>query len=199
MLQSGKHPDLRVIKTKKAIRTSFSELLTEKDLDSITVKDIADRALINRKTIYNYYRGVYQIVEEIENELISDLAATAHELEARGCAADTYLVFHGLCSMINRNAGFYSPLFHLCESSALALKLRQQIRDSLHRLLAENTDIPEGKLGASVDFAVSGVIAVYRSRCASGGAPDFDGLPETVGRLCCSGLSAFIGDRRSEH
>ena len=62
--------DLRVIKTKKAIRDAFAELLSEKDIHKITITDIADTAVINRKTFYNYYAGVYAVVDEIENEII---------------------------------------------------------------------------------------------------------------------------------
>ena len=42
--------DRRVMKTKKAIRSAFARLLAEKDIDRITVKDIAEAADVNRKT-----------------------------------------------------------------------------------------------------------------------------------------------------
>ena len=53
-MSSPEKTDLRVIKTKKAIRNAFAELLSEKDIQKITIKDIADTAVINRKTFYNY-------------------------------------------------------------------------------------------------------------------------------------------------
>ena len=46
--------DRRVVKTKRAIRNALVQLLSEKELDQITVKELADRADINRKTFYNY-------------------------------------------------------------------------------------------------------------------------------------------------
>ena len=42
--------DLRIIRTKQAIRNAFAELLSRKELSEITVKEIADVAYINRKT-----------------------------------------------------------------------------------------------------------------------------------------------------
>ena len=53
MEPANRKSDLRVIKTKRAIHTAVAELLTEKDMDDITVTDIASRAIINRKTFYN--------------------------------------------------------------------------------------------------------------------------------------------------
>jgi len=53
--------DLRVIKTKRAIRQAFAELVSRMPLEDITVSDIAQQALINRKTFYAHYAGVRQL------------------------------------------------------------------------------------------------------------------------------------------
>ena len=47
--------DLRVVKTKRNIKSAMVSLLNEKDFHDITVQDILDRALINRSTFYRYY------------------------------------------------------------------------------------------------------------------------------------------------
>ena len=39
-----KKTDRRIAKTKKAIYRAFAELLSEKNINDITIKDIADRA-----------------------------------------------------------------------------------------------------------------------------------------------------------
>ncbi|MFR3499427.1 MAG: TetR family transcriptional regulator [Paraclostridium bifermentans] len=57
--------DLRIIKTNNNIRNTFVQLLNEKDFNSITVKDILDRALINRSTFYKYYTDKYNLAEVI--------------------------------------------------------------------------------------------------------------------------------------
>ena len=66
----GKKPDRRVLKTKRAIRNALAQLLVEKELDEITVKDVADTADINRKTFYNYYTGIHQVIDEIESGIV---------------------------------------------------------------------------------------------------------------------------------
>ena len=47
--------DLRVRKTKEAIRTAFQGMICEMDYDQITVKELTARAQINRKTFYLHY------------------------------------------------------------------------------------------------------------------------------------------------
>ena len=48
-----KRTDRRVLRAKKAIYNAFAKLLSEKELDEITMTKIAETANINRKTLYN--------------------------------------------------------------------------------------------------------------------------------------------------
>ena len=58
-LKEIKH-DLRYIKTEQAIRKTFHELLQEKDVSKITVKELTERAEINKTTFYATMR-LYRI------------------------------------------------------------------------------------------------------------------------------------------
>lgn len=65
--------DLRVIKTKRAIYDAFIQLMNQKGLASMTVQDILDEALINRKTFYTYYHDKYDLAEQIANNFLNRL------------------------------------------------------------------------------------------------------------------------------
>ena len=60
--------DLRVTKTRTAIRNALLELMSEKELTKITISEICARAQINRKTFYCHYRSPDTVIEELENE-----------------------------------------------------------------------------------------------------------------------------------
>ena len=47
--------DLRVVKTIEGIKTAFEELICEKDYERILVKELCEKARINKKTFYHYY------------------------------------------------------------------------------------------------------------------------------------------------
>lgn len=53
--------------TKELIRQQCLELLNEKMLDKITVKDIVLACDINRNTFYYYYKDIYDVLEDIFN------------------------------------------------------------------------------------------------------------------------------------
>ena len=51
--------------TERAIKDAFVELLNEKTLARITVKDITDRCGVNRNTFYYHYQDVLDLAEQI--------------------------------------------------------------------------------------------------------------------------------------
>ncbi len=51
--------------TKKAIISTFLQLLSKYSLDKITVKDIVEKCGINRNTFYYYYKDIYDLIEDI--------------------------------------------------------------------------------------------------------------------------------------
>lgn len=66
--------DLRIIKTHKAIRDAFIELLSEQNYDDITIQDILDKALVNRATFYKYYTGKSDLAGQMIDEFRQQVA-----------------------------------------------------------------------------------------------------------------------------
>lgn len=70
-------------RTKKIIQDSFIRLLGEKkDLDKITVSELAERADIAKSTFYNHYEDIYAVAQEFEDELIGRLIEGLEAIEA---------------------------------------------------------------------------------------------------------------------
>lgn len=65
-------PDLRVVRTRNAIRSAFEDLVCEVGLDKITVSALTERAGINRKTFYLHYETIDQLFEESVSIILDD-------------------------------------------------------------------------------------------------------------------------------
>ena len=63
----------RNTETKQQIKTSFTKLLKQKGMDSLTISDIARDANINRGTFYLHYLDKYDLMEKLENDVIEEL------------------------------------------------------------------------------------------------------------------------------
>lgn len=62
--------DLRVEKTKCAIRNAFLQLRSKKPLEKITVKELATLANINKATFYLHYHDIYDLSETLEHDVV---------------------------------------------------------------------------------------------------------------------------------
>ena len=60
--------DLRVLKTEESIKKAFKDMLLEMPYEKITIKELCDRAVINRKTFYLHYDSIEDVLEEFQEE-----------------------------------------------------------------------------------------------------------------------------------
>jgi AcrR family transcriptional regulator len=67
----NKQPEVTT-STKKHLQEAFWELYEVKDIKNITIKEITDLAGYNRGTFYLYYKDIYDILEQIEDELLAE-------------------------------------------------------------------------------------------------------------------------------
>jgi AcrR family transcriptional regulator len=56
--------------TKMVIRESLTELMKDKSILSVSVKDICDLADISRSTFYDHYKDQYDLLKQIEDETL---------------------------------------------------------------------------------------------------------------------------------
>ena len=66
--------DLRVQRTQFLIVDAFEKLLKEKPFEKITVQNIADKAMINRKTYYTYFYCRSELLEAVCANCFNNLA-----------------------------------------------------------------------------------------------------------------------------
>lgn len=65
--------DRRIAKSQEAIKSAVIELMSEKSFDDITIRDIADRANVNRGTIYLHYSDKYDLLDKMIEEHMDNL------------------------------------------------------------------------------------------------------------------------------
>ena len=71
--------DLRVIKTKRNIESTFLRLLKETTFEKITVRMLLDEALISKGTFYAHYLDKYNLAENIANRLLNEFRSGIQE------------------------------------------------------------------------------------------------------------------------
>lgn len=74
MSHRDQRKDPRVKRTLLLIRDALISLLAEKSLEQVTVRDITERAEINRATFYLHYVDKYDLLEKVVEEMMASFA-----------------------------------------------------------------------------------------------------------------------------
>jgi AcrR family transcriptional regulator len=69
-IQEAKPEDPRITRTRSMLTAALSELMREKSFDAITVREITERATLNRVTFYAHYQDKYALLEYAGRQMI---------------------------------------------------------------------------------------------------------------------------------
>ena len=92
---NGTTENRRVKYSKKLIQDSLLQLLQEKPLEKITVKELCERADVNRGTFYRYYEDIFDLFDTIEQALGKDFEEHAQSLHTQGMVPFLTDLLHG--------------------------------------------------------------------------------------------------------
>lgn len=185
--------DRRVIKTKRAIKNAFAKLLTEKDINDITISDIAAVADINRKTFYNYYSGVHEVIDEIENDIISHVDEALTEIDFKSSIESPYLLFEKLTAVINTDMDFFGYLLSMNSNVSLSSKIVELLTSKVKAIIMQYLDTDEDSIDLMLEFMISGMVAVYKRWFNSERSEPVEEISGKINILAFKGLNGFLG------
>ena len=192
MTTEKRAPDRRVIKTKRAIKNAFAKLLSQKDINDITISDIAAEADINRTTFYNYYAGVHEVIDEIENDVVSHFDAALTEIDFKNSLNRPNLIFEKLTNIINADMDFFGYLLSMNSNVSLSSKITDMLTGKVKTLIMQYVDVDEVHVDIMLEFMISGMVAVYRRWFNSDRSEPVEEISSQIKTLAFQGLNGFL-------
>ncbi len=187
-----KRPDRRVIKTKRAIRKAFIELLTEKHINDITIKDISEVADINRKTFYNYYAGIHELLEEIENDMVEKFEENLADFDFRRDIQRPNRTFVKLSERIDEDSELYQKLFQSKSNSHIMAKVTDVLVEKTINFLQEKYDLDRDTLSVVTIFVSGGLMSVYQKWLDTDRKMSLDEISEILANLIENAVMAVL-------
>ena len=96
--------DRRVRKTKRQLRLALMQLMSEKNVKDISVRELAAIADINRGTFYIHYKDVYDLLSQLEEEMAQGLIKVCQAHNAEEYNGSTFPYLSDLYQFIAENA-----------------------------------------------------------------------------------------------
>lgn len=157
-----KRQDRRVAKTKKSIEEAVLKLMAKKDYNSITITDIANEADINRKTFYNYYNNINDVMEEIETRIIDRFEELIETVIFDSVPGSHLSILKMLDRLITDNIEYIKLILDVPRGTVLFDKISDSIIETSKSVLINNTDMTSMEADLTSTYIMAGTIAVYR-------------------------------------
>lgn len=152
--------DRRVRRTKKMLVQGLTKLMSEKKINKITVKELTDLVDVNRSTFYLYYKDIFDMIEQIENELLNDFSEAYDNLSKEALTYNNLLSFFTyLFEFIQSNAEICKVLLGPDGNYTFMEKLKNAIKQSHPPL---NNELLKIKANYLKPFIISGCIGVIQ-------------------------------------
>ena len=180
--------DLRVQKTIEAIRSVFEQMICEMDYHEMTVKELCERAKINKKTFYRYYPTMDDLLLELQTEISSEyIEQISHyrlpeELDKVNEAFFRYSVSKG--------EGYEKIT---CAASYISIRntMIDRVNEATWHKSAWFNNIPEWQRHMLIVFVQYTIVELYKQWVADSKKTPVEEVIQLSNRLICTGIEGL--------
>ena len=174
-------------KTKQLIQHSFFSILQIKPFDSITIADITKKAAINRGTFYLHYIDKFDLLEQIEQQLFSDLGSHIDELQAHYLSKQTFEkeqehLANMLFSFIAKHASMLKIFFGGHGRAGFHLRFRDSFSQKV-RFNLEQSEHFYTSLSFPIEYLISFITSAFLGLIEQWIQNDLDKTPQEMTEL----------------
>ncbi len=191
-MATDKKEDLRIQKTKEAIRKAFEEMICEMDYEQISIKELTQRARINRKTFYLHYNTLDDLLRELQNEMAQDFIKRTEgfkrPMDMDKITREFFLCSEELGKVGERItcSGNYKYI-----SRKITNDIMNQTWKNESRSASENPYIQN----IIMTYVSQSTLAIYKQWVADGKKIPLEDIISIAAQLICHGMNAFFSEK----
>ena len=154
--------DRRVRYTKMVIRESFLDLLQTKDISQISIKEICEKADINRATFYSHYQDPYDLMEKIEAQLFLNIEECINDYREKSADQTPVHLVERIFDYISENAKLCRLLLSERGNLNFQKRIMNLVYDKNLMEMTHGAGIPKEQAEYIDSFILTGCIGVIQ-------------------------------------
>lgn len=95
-----------VLRSQKMLKDGFMELMQQKPIQQITVKELCDYVDLNRGTFYLHYKDIYDLLDHIESEILEQFNEMIHAYSPEEVNGKPSLLLKSIFHFLGDNSDF---------------------------------------------------------------------------------------------
>lgn len=163
-----KQTDLRIIRTRQMIKEAFFELMASDGFSNITIEKLTKKAFISRNTFYLHYADKFDLMNQIENEVLDGLKDISKDvpievIKVKGLNDEQPIsVLRHIYEYIKENGNFFKLMMSTDGDPAFLSKFSDTIKNVfISRNLDSQFKIQQRYIFAVMIGAITGLIGEW--------------------------------------
>lgn len=157
-----KKQDRRCRKTLDAIKGALLLMLDEKSISEISISQLAQKADVNRKTFYNHYSSLQEVLSDIETDLSDSIFSVLQKEDFLETMSDPRPFFTALSASLKEQELIYRILIRAGVEAELFRKVQSWSKDYIYRILSKTYSIDQNIFQFYLNVILSQISAAYR-------------------------------------
>ncbi|KQY94773.1 TetR family transcriptional regulator [Paenibacillus sp. Root52] len=152
--------DRRIMRSRQMIMQAFIELLGEQDFEKVTIQGIADRANVNRGTVYLHFTDKYDLLEQSVDTYLMMLADSCIPEEGTTTELSRDLFIRAF-TYLKEHAAIYSVLITNKGIPTFRHRMTQMIKGNVTMVVNHmklESDIHRDVLAQFLSVSITGLI-----------------------------------------
>lgn len=186
-----KKVDRRVRYTKMVIRNSFVSLLKHTPLSKITIKEICEGADINRATFYAHYKDQYDLLKQLEDEILNDINQYLNNFDYNNKESTHIEMIDNIIIYIAENAEIFDLFLNSMGDIEFQQELIYIIGNQHFSTLPGTKALSKEDMDYMFCFLASGAVGVIKRWLKSGMKKSTKDLAELILKMAMTGQQTF--------
>ncbi len=187
-----KKEDRRVRKTKRLLRQALTELLKEKPIQEIKVREIADLIDINRGTFYQHYRDIYDMLYQIEDELFAQFNQILAETEEEADETNAMPLLTKIFTFLKDNSDLTVALMGPNGDPVFVEKVKALVKERcIHDWMHAYQDAKTPNFEYYYAFVVSGCLGLFQRWMENGSGEPPEAVAELAVEMILKGVNVL--------
>jgi len=189
-MKTGKE-DLRVKYTKVMLKKALIELMQENPISKISVKLLCEKADINRSTFYAHYTDQYDLLKQLEREIINEFEKYLSEEDFSKQTSQTFQALNQILAYTAKNSELFKVLLSENGDSGFQREIMHLAQQKTITALRDDQRIEPRTSEYLQYFIVTGALSILQKWLQDGMVESPEAMTELTSNLLYKGLSAF--------
>lgn len=177
--------------TRANLTAAFWGLYLVKPIEKITIREITDRAGYNRATFYLYFRDVYDLLEQLEEEVLGQVRALVENRLLRAETLDFSEHMGFIIELAQRFEGFMPHL--IATDPTFGVRLKAIIAPLLDRFILSDERLEPREQNVLREYYLSGILGAMNAWMAEDDRMPIGRLIELIVAAAMPGASTHAG------